>query len=167
MAFTISPLVLHSLSVRRVRDALPGRSEAQVSQLAPTVSLPNRRQLLFFLTATTALTVKEPPSKAEDIPLFGLRKKLKKAEEGTAEIVKEGINTAENGLEMAERGLVTVEKRLESAEKEIKTAEKEIESSVAFGALAQAGAVAGAELLGVVVATSIVNGILGADPRKS
>ncbi|KAB2036691.1 hypothetical protein ES319_D03G019200v1 [Gossypium barbadense] len=154
MAFTISPPVLHSLSVRRVRDALPGRSvKAQVSKPAPTISLPNRRQLLFFLTATTALTVKDPPSKAEDIPLFGLRKKLKKAEEEAAEIVKEGIQTAENGLE--------------TAEIEIKTAEEEIESSVTFGALVQAGAVAGAELLGVVAATSFVNGILGADPQKS
>ncbi|XP_022740846.1 uncharacterized protein LOC111292636 [Durio zibethinus] len=162
MASTSSPPVLHSFSIRCVRNAHPG-----LSAKAPLVSLPNRRQLLFFLTTTTAFTVKEPVSNAEDIPLFGLRKKLKSAEEEAVEIVKEGFETAEKGLETAERGIVTVEKGLKMAEKEIETAEKEIESAVSFGAFAQAGAVAGAEFLGVVVATSIVNGILGPESKKS
>ncbi|XVF17787.1 hypothetical protein REPUB_Repub10bG0153800 [Reevesia pubescens] len=163
MASTVSPTVLHSLSVRCVSNAHPGRSvKAQVSKPVSVVSLPNRRQLLFFLTTTTtALTVREAASNAEDIPFFGLRKKLKSAEEEAVEIVKEGFETAE-------RGIVTVEKGLKTAEKEIETAEKEIEeSAVSFGALAQAGAVAGAEFLGVVVGTSIVNGILGPEAQKS
>lgn len=92
--------------------------------------------------------------------MFGFRKKLKKAEEEAVEIVKEGLETAE-------KGLVTAEKEIFTAEKKIETAEKEIESAVSFGALAQAGAVAGAEFLGVVVATSIVNGILAAEAPKS
>ncbi|XVF61927.1 hypothetical protein PTKIN_Ptkin08bG0174300 [Pterospermum kingtungense] len=155
MASTISPPVLHTLSPRCVHNEHPGRSvtAAQV--------LPNRRQLLFFLTTTTALTVKTPASNAEDIPLFGLRKKLKSAEEEAVEIVKEGFEAAEKGLETAEKGIVTVEKGLKTAEKEIETAEKEIESAISFSALAQAGVVAGAEFLGVVIATSIVNRILG------
>ncbi|XWS45340.1 hypothetical protein CRYUN_Cryun15aG0128100 [Craigia yunnanensis] len=167
MASTISPPVLRSLSVRCVR-AHPGRSvKSQVSKPAPVVSLPNRRQLLFFLTTTTALTVRESASNAQDIPLFGLRKKLKITEEEAVEIVKEGFETAEKGLETAERGIIIVEKGLKTAEKEIETAEKEIESAVSFGALAQAGTVAGAEFLGVVVATSIVSGILGPEAQKS
>ena len=161
MASTISPHVLNSLSVRCLRNAHPGRSvKSQVSKPEPVVSLPNRRQLLFFLTTTTALTVRESVSNAEDIPLFGLRKKLKNAEEEAVEIVKEGFETAEKGIIKVEKGLKTVEK-------EIETAEKEIESAVSFGALAQAGAVAGAEFLGVVVATFIVNGILGPEAQKS
>ncbi|KAK6237543.1 hypothetical protein QUC31_003012 [Theobroma cacao] len=161
MASTISPPVLQSLSVSRAHNAQAGRSvKAQFSKPALTVSLPNRRQLLFFLTATTALTVRDAASNAEDIPLFGLRKKLKSAEEEAVEIVKEGFETAE-------KGIITVEKGLKTAEKEIEQAEKEIESAVSFGALAQAGAVAGAECLGVVVATSIVNGILGPEAQKS
>ncbi|XVE87226.1 hypothetical protein DITRI_Ditri18aG0099200 [Diplodiscus trichospermus] len=168
MASTISPPVLNSLSALCVRNAHPGRSvNAQVSNPASAVTLPSRRQLLFFLTATTALTIREPASNAEDIPLFGLRKKLKSAEEEAVEIVKEGFEAAEKGLESAEKGIVTVEKGLKTAEKEIETAEKEIESAVSFGALAQAGAVAGAEFLGVVVATAIVNGILGPEGQKS
>ncbi|XP_022775241.1 uncharacterized protein LOC111317142 [Durio zibethinus] len=154
MASTISPPVIHSLLVRSVHNAHRGRSvKVQVSKPSPVVTLPNRRKLLFFLTTTTALTVREPASNAEDIPLFGLRKKLKSAEEEAVEIVKEGFETAEKGLE--------------TAEKEIETAEKEIESAVSFGALAQAGAVAGAEFLGVVVGTSVVNGILGPGAQKS
>ncbi|KAK8587577.1 hypothetical protein V6N13_086557 [Hibiscus sabdariffa] len=154
MASTISPPMLRSLSVQCVHNSHRGRSvKAHVCKPAPAVSLSNRRQLLFFLTATTALTATEKNSNAEDIPLFGFRKKLKKAEEEAVEIVKEG--------------LVTAEKELKTAEKKIETAEKDIESAVSFGALAQAGTVAGAEFLGVVVATSIVNGILAAEAPKS
>ncbi|XVF15673.1 hypothetical protein REPUB_Repub09cG0175000 [Reevesia pubescens] len=169
MASTISPPVINSLLVCKVHNAHPGRSvKSQVSKPAqPVVSLPNRRQLLLFLTTTTALTVRETASNAADIGLFGLRKKLKSAEEEAVEIVKEGFETAEKGLETAEKGIVTVEKGLKTAEKEIEAAEKEIASAVSFGALAQAGAVAGAEFLGVVVATSIVNGILGPEAQKS
>ncbi|KAL4351681.1 hypothetical protein GQ457_06G035770 [Hibiscus cannabinus] len=155
MASTISPPMLRSLSVHQcLHNSHRGRSvKAHVSRPAQAVSLSNRRQLLFFLTATTALTATEKNSNAEDIPLFGFRKKLKKAEEEAVEIVKEG--------------LVTAEKELKTAEKKIETAEKDIESAVSFGALAQAGTVAGAEFLGVVVATSIVNGILAAEAPKS
>lgn len=86
--------------------------------------------------------------------MFGLRKKLRSAEEEAVEIVKEGFEAAEKGLVTAERGIETAEKGLESAE-------KGVEAAVSFGGLAQAGVVAGAEVLGVVVATSVVNGILG------
>ncbi|MFS8033434.1 hypothetical protein Hanom_Chr17g01569501 [Helianthus anomalus] len=99
----------------------------------------SRRQLLLLLTATTAVTAMEAPSMAEDIGLFGLRKKLKKAEEEAEVIVKEGFEAAEKGVEAAEK-----------------------EVSFGFGGgLTQAGVVVGAEAVGVLVATSIVNGILG------
>ncbi|KAK8693089.1 hypothetical protein V6N13_070685 [Hibiscus sabdariffa] len=161
MASTISPPMLHSLSVHCAHTSHRARSvKAHVRKPAPSVSLSNRRQLLFFLGTATALTVSEKKSIAEDIPLFGFRKKLKKAEEEAVEIVKEGIETAEKGLVTAEKEIITVEKKIE-------TAEKEIGSAVSFGALAQAGTVAGAEFLGVVVATSIVNGILAAEAPKS
>ncbi|KAE8697338.1 Cold acclimation protein WCOR413 family [Hibiscus syriacus] len=154
MASTISPSMLHSLSVHCAHTSHRGQSfKAYASKPAPAVYLSNRRQLLFFLTTSTALTVTEKKSNAEDIPLFGFRKKLKKAEEEAVEIVKEGLETA--GKEMF------------TVEKELKAAEKGIESAVSFSALAQAGTVAGAEFLGVVVATSIVNGILSADAPKS
>ena len=68
---------------------------------------------MLFLTTATALTVRQPAPNAEDIPLFVLRKKLKRAKEEAVEIVKEGFETAE--------------KWLKTAEKEIETAEKEIE----------------------------------------
>lgn len=99
----------------------------------------------------------------EDIPLFGLRKKLRKAEEEAEVILREGEKALEKGIETAEKGIVT-------AEKEIVTAEQEIETVASFGIgvagdLAQAGAVVGAELVGVLLASSVVNGILG--PEKS
>jgi hypothetical protein len=92
--------------------------------------------------------------------LFGFRKKLKKAEEEAEEIVKEGFEAAERGLVTAEKGIVT-------AERGIETVESEIETALSFGGLAQAGVVAGAEFVGVLVATSIVNGILGPEAQNS
>ncbi|KAF8015497.1 hypothetical protein BT93_H1114 [Corymbia citriodora subsp. variegata] len=127
---------------------------------AAATRLPGRRQMAFLLTASTALAAAPRPSAAQDIPLFGLRKKLKKAEEEAEEIVKEGFETAEKGIVAAEKGIV-------AAEKGIETAEREIEAEVSFGGLAQAGAVAAAEVVGVLVATSVVNGILGPEGQRS
>ncbi|KAK9284395.1 hypothetical protein L1049_023566 [Liquidambar formosana] len=170
MASTSSPL-LQTLSLRREHNAPPTSGKAHAPKPAlpsrPTVVLPGRRQCLFLLTATTALTTKELTAKAQDIPLFGLRKKLKKAEEEAEEILKEGFETAEKGIETAERGILTVEKGIETAEKGIETVEKDIETTLSFGGLAQAGVVAGAEVLGVLIATSVVNGILGPEAQNS
>ena len=123
--------------------------------------------MLFFLTATTALTAREAASVAQDIPLFGIRKSLKKVEEEAEEIVREGFEAADKGLVAAEKGLETAEKGLVAAEKGIEEAEREIEETVSFGGLAQAGAVAGAEVFGILVATAVVNGILGPEAQKS
>ncbi|KAH6791844.1 Synechocystis YCF37-like protein [Perilla frutescens var. hirtella] len=123
--------------------------------------LPTRRQCLLLLTATaTATAAAETPARAQDIPLFGLRRSLRKAEEEAEVIVKEGF-------EAAEKGVVAAEKGIEAAEKEVEAAEKEIETVLSFGGLAQAGVVAGAEVLGVLIASSIVNAILGPEPQKS
>ncbi|XP_042501199.1 uncharacterized protein LOC122079042 [Macadamia integrifolia] len=120
--------------------------------------IPGRRQLLFLLTSSTAtLTGNGMRAMAQDIPLFGLRKKLKKAEEEAEEIVKEGIEAAEKGLETAERGIETAEKEIIAVE---------AEAGFVFGGFAQAGVVAGAEFVGVLVATSVVNGILGPQGQK-
>lgn len=128
----------------------------------PSISLTvaSRRNLLFSLTAATVVTGLQPASMAETIPLFGIRKKLKKAEEEAVEIVKEGFETAEKGVEAAEKGL-------EAAEKGVETAEREIETAVSYNGVTQAGAVVAAEFVGVLVATSVVNGILGPEAQKS
>ncbi|XP_047311454.1 uncharacterized protein LOC124914878 [Impatiens glandulifera] len=139
----------------RVRSA-PLTISSKASELPSrrTVSLPSRREgILLLLTGATTLKVLEYPAKARDIPLFGIRKKLEKVEEKVEEVIKEGIETAEEGIVSAEKG--------------IETAEKEIESEVRISGLAQAGAVAVAELFAVVVATSVVNGILGPEAQKS
>ncbi|XP_061374483.1 uncharacterized protein LOC133316716 [Gastrolobium bilobum] len=144
-----------TLSFRRhgVRNAAP--SPCKPNAIKPAKEFPSagRRQMLFFLTASTALTVREAASVAQDIPLFGIRKSLKKVEEEAEEIVKEGFEAADKGLEAAEKG--------------IETAEREVSSAVSFGGLAQAGVVGGAEALGVLIATAVVNGILGPEAQKS
>ena len=158
MASTISSQ-LQILSLRRGHNFVStlsttcnARTPKSASPLL-TAAIPNRRQLLFLSTAMTALTARELSANAQDIPLFGIRKKLAKVEEEVKEIVNEGIETAEKGFETAEKG--------------IESAEEEIETAVSFGGLAQAGLVAGAEFVGVLVATSIVNGILGPEAQSS
>ncbi|KMT08553.1 hypothetical protein BVRB_6g138330 [Beta vulgaris subsp. vulgaris] len=148
MASTASYLRHHYTPLHPIRNSVsntPQRANARI----PSAS---RRDYLLY-TATTVLTaVNLPSANAKDIPLFGLRKRLEKAEEKAEELVKEGLETVEKGVETAEKGVVEAEKQIENA----------AESS----GLAQAGLVAGAELLGVLVATSIVNGILGPEPKK-
>ncbi|KAJ8639134.1 hypothetical protein MRB53_015828 [Persea americana] len=129
---------------------------------APHV-LPSRRQCLLLLTASTAAAAtRDLAAMAQDIPLFGLRKNLRKAEEEAEVILREGEKALEKGIETAEMGI-------EKAEKEIVTAEREIGTVASFGVagdLAQAGVVTGVEVVGVLVASSVVNGILGPEGQK-
>ncbi|TKY70518.1 hypothetical protein E2542_SST06808 [Spatholobus suberectus] len=150
-----------------VRNATSSPCQQRAVKAATALPSAGRRQLLFVLTASTALTAREAASVAQDIPLFGIRKSLKKVEEEAEEIVREGFEAADKGLVAAERGLETAEKGLVAAEKGIEEAEREIEEAVSFGGLAQAGAVAGAEVLGILVALAVVNGILGPEAQKS
>ncbi|KAJ4957675.1 hypothetical protein NE237_024786 [Protea cynaroides] len=158
MATSSSPL-LGTSSISRAHTAHPiAPPPNPLLKSSKNSVFPCRRQLLFVLTASTvAVTTKEMRAMAQDIPLFGLRKKLKKAEEEAEVILKEGIETAEKGFETAERGI-------EKAEEEIVAAEEEI--GTAYGGFAQAGVVAGAEVVGVLVATSVVNGILGSSSQN-
>ncbi|KAL1212183.1 hypothetical protein V5N11_003954 [Cardamine amara subsp. amara] len=167
MASTVSLSLLSSgggaLQVRYARNAHVSPRAAHPNKPAhPSSSLTSasRRDLLFSLTAATVVTGLQPATMAADIPLFGIRKKLKKAEEEVVEIVKEGFETAEKGVDAAERGI-------EAAEKGVETAEKEIVTAVSFNGLTQAGAVVAAEFVGILVATSVVNGILGPEAQKS
>jgi hypothetical protein len=86
-----------------------------------------------LLTASMALAARESTSIAQDIPLFGLRKKLRKAKEEAKEIAREGFVVAEKGIKSVEREIVKAEKGIERAEKGIETAEREIETVVSFG----------------------------------
>lgn len=132
----------------RVRNnARPVSCKAHAPKSAQALHASRRNLLFFSLTALPVLTARESASSAEDIPLFGLRRKLKQAEEEAVDIVRE------------------VEKKIETVEERIEASEKEVETTVGFGGLAQAGAVAGAELVGLLVATSVVNGILGPEPQ--
>lgn len=144
----------HSFSIQSVHNAaLPARNATTPKHARYVMPTNGRRQCLLLLTSTLSLKAMELPSRAEGIGFFGLRKKIEKAEEEAEEIVKEGFDTAEKGIEAAERG--------------VESAEEEIETVLSFGGLAQAGVVAGAEVVGVVVASAIVNGILGPEASKS
>ncbi|KAI9078593.1 hypothetical protein K1719_039431 [Acacia pycnantha] len=97
--------------------------------------------------ASTTVTTREPTAMAQDIPLFGFQKNLRKAEEVAEEIVREGFEATDKGLETAERGLVTAKRGIEAVMKGIEAAEREISDTLNFGGLTHAGVVAGAEFL--------------------
>ncbi|ESQ46306.1 hypothetical protein EUTSA_v10000353mg [Eutrema salsugineum] len=155
-----------ALQARCARNAHVSPRRALPSKPSFSLSGASRRNLLFSLTAATVATGLQPASMAEDIPFFGIRKKLKKAEEGAVEIVKEGFETAEKGVVAAEKGLEAAERGLETAEKGFNAAEKEVVTAVSYNGVTQAGAVVVAEFVGVLVGTSVVNGILGPESQK-
>ncbi|TXG59542.1 hypothetical protein EZV62_014115 [Acer yangbiense] len=129
-ASTVSLNSLQTLSPPRASTVSHKAAQSPKPALAIQT---NRRKLLFFsLTAMPVLTAMESACFAEDIGLFGLRKKVRQAEKEAVKLVKEA------------------EREIKTAEKEIETAEIEIETGVVgFGGLAQAGAVAGAEVVGL------------------
>lgn len=162
MAATGSSL-LRTLSLHRQHNDHRSSYIAHSANSVPTsraADFSGRRQCLFLFASTTLFKAVEFPAAAKDIPLFGIRKKLEKVEEKAEQLIKEGIDTAEKGIETAEKGIETAEKGIVEAEREIGTAGS-------FGGLTQAGLVAGAEVLGVLIATSVVNGILGPEAKKS
>ncbi|KAK3223477.1 hypothetical protein Dsin_010502 [Dipteronia sinensis] len=148
-ASTVSSISLQTLSPPRASTVSHKAAQSPKPALAIQT---NRRKLLFVsMTAMPVLTAMESACFAADIGLFGLRKKVRQAE-------KLAVKEAAKLVKEAEREIKTAEKKIETAEIEIET------GVVGFGGLAQAGVVAGAEVVGLLVATSVVNGILA--PQK-
>eukprot|EP00262_Sarcandra_glabra_P022010 TRINITY_DN9529_c0_g2_i2.p1 TRINITY_DN9529_c0_g2~~TRINITY_DN9529_c0_g2_i2.p1 ORF type:complete len:164 (-),score=23.40 TRINITY_DN9529_c0_g2_i2:205-696(-) len=162
MASASSPFLQAFTLPRAHRTTCMANTSKRAPPSHPAV-LHGRRQWLLMLTATTAAsTASFSPATAQDIPLFGLKKKLKQVEEEAEEIVKEGEEAVEKGIVAAEKKIITAVTDLETAEGEIVT-----EASFGIGGdFGQAGVVAGAEFLGVLIASSVVNGILGPDAQK-
>lgn len=111
------------------------------------------RRLVLPALVGAPLFLQQQAALAKDIPLFGLRKRVEEAER---EVVQEVKELVKEGEQLVVEG------------------EKEISSVVAPAAAAaaaaapidspppiyQAGAVAGAELVAVLVASSVVNGLV-------
>ncbi|KAL5207751.1 hypothetical protein ABZP36_032186 [Zizania latifolia] len=128
------------------------------SVVASAVRFDRRSAVLLLLSAAGAAPAASPAS-AAGIGLFGIRKKLERAEEAAAEAVRE---VEEAAVEAAEVGGKAVKETVEAAEKEVTGEGLQLlaGTELAGDGLVQAGVVAGAEALGVVVGLSVVNGIL-------
>ncbi|XP_031484249.1 uncharacterized protein LOC116253539 [Nymphaea colorata] len=123
----------------------PSSASNPTSKRTSVVALPTRRQALTMVVGTGfAGWWRMEPAKAENIPLFGIRKKLEKVEEAVEKEAEKVVEAAESEIRMAEEDLQMV-----------------VEGGGRTADLWQAGAVVGAEVVGVVIATSVVNGILG------
>lgn len=134
---------------------------------SPATSGGRRQSLLLLLSLAAPLATEVAVARAQDIPLFGLRKKLRKIEEGAEEIVREGEKAVEGIVREGEKA---VEEGIEAAEKQIGAAAVGEATGLELGLgadLAQAGAVAAAEAVAVLAAVSVVNGILGSEGRSS
>uniref|UniRef100_A0A804PPH3 YCF37-like protein n=1 Tax=Zea mays TaxID=4577 RepID=A0A804PPH3_MAIZE len=121
----------------RLHVAPPSRRRVSVVSAAAAARLDRRSAALLLLSTAVpaASAATAPPASAAGIGLFGIRKKLERAEEAAVEAVRE--------KEVASEGLQLV-----------------AGAELAGDGLVQAAVVAGAEALGVVVGLSVVNGIL-------
>jgi hypothetical protein len=129
----------------RLNAAAPAtcRRRRVVTASATAARLDRRSAVLLLLSAAGAAS----PANAASIGLFGIRKKLERAEDAV--------------VEAAEVGGEAVKETVEAAEKEVMDVAGEGLQLVTGGEqLVQAAVVAGAEALGVVVGLSVVNGIL-------
>ncbi|KAG8072900.1 hypothetical protein GUJ93_ZPchr0006g44269 [Zizania palustris] len=142
---TASNLALH---------AAPTAARLRRCVAASAVRFDRRSAVLLLLSAAGAAPAASPAN-AAGIGLFGIRKKLERAEEAAAEAVRE---VEEAAVEAAEVGGEAVKETVEAAEQE--GLQLVAGAELAGDGLVQAGAVAGAEALGVVVGLSVVNGIL-------
>eukprot|EP01018_Ginkgo_biloba_P031431 Gb_10083 [translate_table: standard] len=112
------------------------------------------RRHIFPLMGFSFLFSLSEEAEAKDIPLFGI-KKLKKVEEEVAKEVEELVKEGEQEVEKA-AGVV-------------KEAAEDLEAAALFEGpepVVQAGVVAGAEAIGVLIASSVVNSIVGNEPSK-
>lgn len=140
----------------RLHAAPPARGRGSV--VASAVRFDRRSVVLLLLSAAATA----PPANAAGIGLFGIRKKLERAEEAAAEAVRE-VEVA--AVEAAAVGGEAVKDAVVEAEKEaVEVAGEGLQlvagAELAGDGLVQAAVVAGAEALGVVVGVSVVNGIL-------
>ncbi|XP_078427764.1 homolog of Synechocystis YCF37 [Wolffia australiana] len=167
MAATASPssAFLFSSSQRtlRRRSSLPRCSLGK----SPELRSGRRQSLLAILSLATPMAAFVSMAEAKDIPLFGLRSRLRKIEEEAEEVVREGEKAVEGIVKEGEKA---VEEGIEAAEREIGAAAVGEATGLELGfgtGLAQAGAVAAAEAVAVLAAVSVVNGILGSEARNS
>lgn len=167
----------------RLHVAPPSRRRVSVVSAAAAARLDRRSAALLLLSTAVpaASAATAPPASAAGIGLFGIRKKLERAEEAAVEAVRE---VEEAAAEAAAVGGEAVKEAAAEAVREVEEAaavggeavkgavteaEKEVASEglqlvagaeLAGDGLVQAAVVAGAEALGVVVGLSVVNGIL-------
>lgn len=158
---SVTMAISTSCSIRL--HAAPPASRRRGRVVASAVRFDRRSAVLLLLSAAgSAPAAIAPTANAASIGLFGIRKKLERAEEAAAEAVRD---VEEAAAEAAEVGGEAVKEAVAEAEKEASEIAGEGLQLVAGAELAgdglvQAAVVAGAEALGVVVGLSVVNGIL-------
>ncbi|CAN6239067.1 unnamed protein product [Urochloa humidicola] len=142
--------------------APPARRRGSV--VASAVRFDRRSAVLILLSAAgaPAPAATAPPANAAGIGLFGIRKKLERAEEAAAEAVRDveeaAVEAAAVGGEAMKEAVIEAEK--EAGEVAGEGLQLVAGAELAGDGLVQAAVVAGAEALGVVVGLSVVNGIL-------
>ncbi|CAM6099275.1 unnamed protein product [Calypogeia fissa] len=111
------------------------------------------RREVFSLAALSVLLLSADKAQAKDVPIFGFRKQLEKAEKAVEGAEKAVVKEVK---ELAKQG----EKELKTVSASVKGAVSDIEAGVAVSPVLQAGGVAGAELVAVLVASTVVNGLV-------
>lgn len=125
---------------------------AQENDVSREARYASRREV-FSLATLSVLLFSADKAQAKDIPLFGIRKQLETAEKA--------VEGAEKAVEKEVKKLATQGgKELEAVSASVKEAVSDIEAEAAVSQLLQAGGVAGVELVAVLVASTVVNGLV-------
>lgn len=101
-----------------------------------------------------SLFLSSSPALAKDVPLFGFRKRVEQAEKAVVEEVKELVKGSENLVKGGEKEVSAVAGAVSAF------ATSPVEPGESLPPAYQAGAVAAAELVAVLVAASVVNGLV-------
>ncbi|CAM6024379.1 unnamed protein product [Sphagnum balticum] len=136
--------------------AQAGREGGAGEQVVPVVrSSISRRQALALTTLSAVLfSSSQQAAQARDIPVFGFRKVQKQVVDEVKELVKEGEAEAQ-----AVSGAVSGVVKTAVADFSV-TSSKGFSPEGGLSPAYQAGVVAGAELVAVLVASTVVNGLL-------
>ena len=140
-------MAMSTLSVGCIPVTSSKLASSDSTASGPKVALIPRRIILPSLIALVPVLplVGVGAASAKDIPLFGIRRRdVEKVEREVVEEVKEIVR---EGEELVSRG----EKAVEEA----------ADGNVAPTPLLQAGTLVGAEIVATLVASSLVNGLLG------
>lgn len=149
----------HYTSSARSRSLKPNCIMTSQSTSSPSPQLGFSRRLVLPLLSIPPFLSLAQPSLALDVPLFGIRKRLEQAQKEVVQEVKELVKEGQQLVKEGEKEVGGMAGAVSSFSTSPADAGKSIPPAF------QAAAVAGVELVAVLIASAVVNSIVS-EPRR-